>query len=267
MEASYARPAKVLLAVTGVETVFNQLCTYSNIYFLILLYMPYAAQKKMSRKKTYKRPYRRQVKRIGYGLPRTVGSNVHFRKMQGNVVADTSVGMTIPTTANFVCKRIYGMAEDIPGFPNVAICFSEYRLLGIKVKLLPEANVVTGSATGNNAQLPTLFSCIDYQPNTTAKSSVNEIRAYSSCKATYGDRPHTRYFKSPRIANSILDKANASQPAVGLPVWIPTFNQSVPHFAGHVAAEITNNPTNDKVFTWEITYYLAFRGTQTTIPA
>lgn len=144
--------------------------------------------------------------------------------------------------------------SQVPGFTDMLNLFDSFKITGIKVMFYPE---MTQSISTGNINSPTynqlLFSVIDYT-DSIASSSIDELREYSTCKATSIYRPHIRYFKP-----KVMDYGNVYNPP-GNP-WLSCDTGKNYNYHG---LKMASQPTTmaavgDYVFKAEAIFYLAFK--------
>lgn len=141
--------------------------------------------------------------------------------------------------------------EDVPNYTEFTALYDMYKINAVKITFLPQMtqNVSLGSV--NNPQASTrFFSVIDYN-DSSAPTSIDELRQYQSCKMTPILRKHTRFIMKPKI----LDSSNSSRSP-----WISTSSPSTNYFGLKVAVEnMSSSTTTFMDYTIEAKFYLSFK--------
>lgn len=139
--------------------------------------------------------------------------------------------------------------NQLPNYTEFAQLYDQYKIKGVKVKLVPKYNSVDISSPGSTQ----LLTVLDYD-DANAPTAVNDLLQYQNMKMTTSNRIHSRYLVprcNTEVSNATLGAASA--PKVQ---WIDCGYPTVLHHGikyGVIA------PAQDTKFDLYVTYYLAFK--------
>lgn len=141
--------------------------------------------------------------------------------------------------------------DDLPSYTEFTALYDMYKINAVKVSFLPQMTENISLTSVNNPHAYTrFFSAIDYN-DSTAPSSIDELRQYQTCKYTPILRPHKRYIYKPKI----LDSSNTSRSP-----WIATSSPSTNYFGLKIAVENMNSTTTTSMdYVIEAKYYVSFK--------
>lgn len=119
----------------------------------------------------------------------------------------------------------------IPSPTDFTTLYDQYKILAIKMQLVPRFTNAIVATGGTNQILGNIWSVIDYD-DTNTPTAVTELLQYQNCKRTRMDKIHTRYIKpryNPPVTggqvvqtptrNEWIDIANANVPHNGIKFW------------------------------------------------
>lgn len=138
---------------------------------------------------------------------------------------------TIPENGGFTQYQNFGFTlASLPQFTEFTALYDQYKIVGVKVKLMPVFNsydptsVVTVGAVPKTAACPYITTVVDFDGVTaTAQSGYNQ---YSNAKTRLFDKPVTVYIPYPGIKdNDTVTSANV----VMRGKWIDTTKFAVNH--------------------------------------
>jgi len=137
--------------------------------------------------------FTRRAKRAVRRIPRPrLNNQIHSFKQ---VVDLPSIALSTTAPATFF--KFTHQFNDIPNQPSLATLYDQYRILAVKVTFYP-VNTVTyanSQASSTSLEIPQFASALDYDGSTGNPSTVSEVNQYSTCKRSFFNRPHTRYYK------------------------------------------------------------------------
>lgn len=138
--------------------------------------------------------------------------------------------------------------NDVPNVGEFTSLYDQYRILAVKVKLIPRA-----SEADVSQQLPNIGSVIDYDDQT-ALTAINDYTQYQNFKMTRGNKIHSRYIK-PRIAAEVFGGGVTTgfMPTKG---WLDVAYPAVPHYGMKIYIQQTAVAQSYDAL---IDYYLAFK--------
>lgn len=176
-------------------------------------------------------------------LKRTKRQKVHYFK-RTLYVSDWQVTPTGATTTLFGQSFVLA---DTPGYTDLTNLFDQYKINGIKVKVIPRSTVY---ASGTDAGM--LYSVLDFN-DSTAPADVNALSQYESFRVTRGASMHNRYFR-PRINVGVYDEAAGTN--FNTKGWLATTQYNVPHYGLKWGISPS---TNEIALDLQITFYIAVR--------
>lgn len=149
----------------------------------------------MYRKRRYirKRRIYRRKRYIGSRIPRKRMSNsIHSFKQTCEL---SNVSVTAGSTAFFIYNF---KITDLSQASSFSQLYDQYRLLAVKLTFYPAVYDYVPTATGQFSA-PEIYTALDFD-SITLPTTVNTIDQYKTCKHSYFNRPHTRYFKPQAVA-------------------------------------------------------------------
>lgn len=190
-------------------------------------------QKKRKYNRAYKGGQTSQLARVVHTFKREVFRGTFSASL-------TSLGAPTDCAQAFNYKL-----SDLPNVTEYQALFDQYKICGIKVKIIPK-NVNTGGAANTNqvTGFGQIVTCLDFDDNVTP-TSKDQLLQYSNVKVTPNGRMQTRYF-TPKMLSEVyrssvataynvinckwLDMTYADVPTYGLKLWIdaPTQTGSTP---------------------------------------
>lgn len=151
--------------------------------------------------------------------------------------------------------------NDLPNVSEFTSLFDQYRIKGISFKLVPkqglaiQQGVVT--AGGNQAVMPKIYSCIDYD-DASAPGSIDEVLQYQNVKISRANQTHKRYFK-PAIADELFNTGVTTAYGMRKNTWIDCSYPSVEHYGirFYIEPSTANTPRWD--YDLVCKFYLQFK--------
>ena len=148
-------------------------------------------------KRTYKKRYNKRIPRS------LVLKNVHYFKRY-YVIGDVFKGSgSSPYLQGFDFSL-----NDLPNYSEFTALYDSYKICAVKVWFVPgctTGNIDVSTGAPVSAQInfasARCFSAIDYN-DSSAPSTINEIREYANCKMSPMVKGHKRYFKPRQIDSS-----------------------------------------------------------------
>lgn len=158
-------------------------------------------------------------------------------------------------TLSNITNTYQGYYFDLSQVPNnneFTDLYDQYKINAVKITFLPSQTMSNSLSSVNNAQgYVRFFSAIDYN-DSSAPTSIDELRQYQSCKYTTVYRKHTRY-----IRPKVTDRGSTYTP--GNP-WINTTAPTQQYFGLKVAVEpIDSTGVTSMIFTVEVKFYMSFK--------
>lgn len=158
----------------------------------------------------------------------------------------------------------YFSLNDLPNVTEFTNLFDAYRLMGVKMSFIWNANVVnfvqqtTAGTLTNNFGIPILYWAPDHDDGGFT-TTLNELRQYSGFRQRRMDRPIT-IFVRPRTSSSVYKGALASAyKENNRKTWIDAANPDVQYFAIKWAIDKNCPGANDQDIighvTLEMKYY------------
>lgn len=176
-----------------------------------------------------------------------------------------SLNGTIPMTNNAYCNRQYRSYSEL---------FEYWRITGVKVKIIPNADTKTISAVPASRQVPTLWWYTDSNRGKQTPLNIDVVQRKARTKFRRLDRVRTIFHK-PSITKLIVKDATAALafanesyvPKIGSNDWIPTSSTSgyepgLTEYAGLHLGLLMPSTAPDTVFPYSIviTTYYEFKG-------
>lgn len=156
--------------------------------------------------------------------------------------------------------------NSVPNATEFSYLFDQYKITGIKVKLIPSFNsfgmvpTTTAAAPWIPNIVPMCYTVIDYD-DATALTAVADYMQYQNCRAERFDHPITRYFK-PKCAIAAYSGAFTSY-ASSMNQWIDVNSSTVQHYGFKICIDTSqlfgdgsHHLGNYTVIT---TYYMKFK--------
>lgn len=249
---------------------------------------------KRKRRKFHKKTFRPLSDKVKYGLTKTVnhgGFHAFKEKVisRFNLVAEAG-GANTPNTVSS-CLGGYGTARGlchslegtVPIVGNQYICrqfehykelFEYWRITGVKIKILPNADTKTISAVPASRQVPTLWYFFDNNRGKATPPNIENVQNKARTKYRRLDRPRTIFYK-PKITKITVQDGtdplgvlNESYvPQLGSNDWIPTesvsgYNPTLTEYSGLQLGLLMPSTTPGTNFPYEIvmTTYYEFKG-------
>lgn len=165
--------------------------------------------------------------------------------------------------ANFHMDHTTGLAtsvgysfklNDLPNYTEFTALFDQYKITGIKIRLIPEQNQqALGVGVFN---IPPIYTVIDYDDDT-ALTAITDAMQYQNCKihTTISGSQIVRFFR-PHIAVAAYSGTFTSYMNKSMQ-WIDSASPDTRHYGFKIiVAAIT---TLDTTFSVVATYYLKMR--------
>lgn len=142
--------------------------------------------------------------------------------------------------------------------------FDRYKIVGVKLKFMYQANCVTNNTQGvPSAPMPLITYSYDADDNNspTNRTAV-QVKQYAKEKLLNANRPFSVFYK-PRISKLVY---NGITPAytTSRPEWLDCSNSSVPHYGVKfwINNWLADSGQSNSKLTIQPIYYLALRDTQ-----
>lgn len=176
-----------------------------------------------------------------------------------------SLNGTIPMVDNAFCNRQYRSYSEL---------FEYWRITGVKIKILPNADTKTISAVPASRQVPTLWYYFDSNRGKSTPLNIDIVQRKSRVKYRRLDRVRSIFHK-PHISKIVVQDATAAValgnesyvPKVGSNDWIPTSSTSgyepgLTEYAGLHMGLLMPSTVPGTVFPYTIvlTTYYEFKG-------
>lgn len=201
--------------------------------------------RKRYRKRNYrKRNMRRRFKR-SYRYNKK-GQKVFLYKRHTGVFSTLTISNISPTLAAYNFSL-----NDLPGVGEFTGLYDFYKINAVKISFLPQMTENISLTSVNNAYASVrFFSAIDYN-DSSAPSSIDNVREYATCKTTPILREHKRIIYKPKI---LIDSIMSATP------WLSTTTASTNYFGLKVAVEpMLSTTATSMQYNIEATYYLSFK--------
>lgn len=231
--------------------------------------MPFS--KRTFKRKTFtRRPVRRtnfrSMTRFNRRMPNRIGNvhqKVYFYKRHSNDDAFVAGA----DGADSFYSTVYTL-NAVPGYTEFTALYDFYKINKVVVKVLPFFSQVNsvGTSTGTFAAFSSasnlrIFSAVDYN-DSTAPTTVDQLREYQNCKVTQYIKGHTRSF-IPRVSLEGPSGANCVYPQLGNP-WVATAASNIEFNALKMAIDTSLLPAayiapGDVLARVEVTYYISFK--------
>lgn len=199
--------------------------------------------KRSFRKKTYrrrvKRSYRRRFKK------RAARKSQYFFTRYADF--STIVCNNITDTLGSINFSL----NDVPSYTEFTALYDMYKINAVKIIFLPQMTSNISVSSVNNPYANTrFFSCLDFN-DSTAPTSIDDVRQYQNAKFTPILKRHKRYLR-PKILDST--GYNPVNP------WISTASPSVIYYGLKYAIENTNATVGTTFeYSVEVKFYLSFK--------
>ena len=211
-----------------------------------LRYMPYVRSSRRPRKfskKTTRRAFKRSFTKRRY--------NRKGQRMYRFVRYTGGLGtLTINNTTT--TNQAYNFSlNDLPNSSEFTSLFDMYKINAVKITFSPQMTENISLSPLNNAFASSrFFSAIDYN-DSTAPTSTDELRQYSTCKMTPLLKKHTRMIFKPKI----LDSSSYT-----LSTWIASSSPSTNYFGLKVSVEPFEGSTiTTMIYKIECKFYMSFK--------
>lgn len=140
---------------------------------------------------------------------------------------------------------------DLPNYTEFTALYDMYKINAVKITFLPQMTENISASSVNNPLASTrFFSAIDYN-DSTAPTTIDEVRQYQNAKMTPILKVHTRYIYKPKI----LDSGSFT-----LTPWISTTSPSNNYFGLKYGIEQMQSTVSTAMeYKIECKFYLSFR--------
>lgn len=199
------------------------------------------------RKRTYRKTYKKRTFRKRRTIRRKGTQKIYqYKRLSGAFST-----FVLSNVANAYTAYNFSLG-DVPNYTEFTALYDYYKINAVKVTLLPQMTQNVSLGDVNNAWASKrLFSAIDYN-DSSAVTTIDEIRQYSTCKFTPILKRHSRYFK-PRI-NDSGSVYNPGRP------WLLCSSPNTNYFAIKLAGETMNSSgVANMEYTVEVMFYLSFK--------
>lgn len=199
------------------------------------------------RKRTYRKTYKKRTFRKRRTIRRKGTQKIYqYKRLSGAFST-----FVLSNVANAYTAYNFSLG-DVPNYTEFTALYDYYKINAVKVTLLPQMTQNVSLGDVNNAWASKrLFSAIDYN-DSSAVTTIDEIRQYQTCKFTPILKRHSRYFK-PRINDS------GSVYTPGRP-WLLCSSPNTNYFAIKLAGETMNSSgVANMEYTVEVMFYLSFK--------
>jgi len=162
------------------------------------------------------------------------------------------------TGANPVLGSFEFMFSKAPGYTELQVLFTSYKILKVKMEFFPIATQfsLTEEVAGSYVK-QAILAVIDYN-NSTVPGNIQEITERANIhKWQVGERYQLEF--TPHILRMIYQSAIATsyESVPSSKVWLATANDSVPHYALKYGFVTTNLPNGTPLWTVWTTYTIA----------
>lgn len=218
------------------------------------------------RKRRIYRRKRRYGKRRKLRVPRNRFRNSTLIPLKVNYEApNVQINANTPSTYfsySFAVSQL-GTGSNVVSMLSI---YDQFRICGIKIRFFPPYNmalVPSSSATQTFANIPVIYTAIDYD-NSSTPSSQTTIDNYTTVRCRYFNRPHSRYFKPRPVSFSAITQVNGQYGNIPLRpnTWIDCAYSNTSHFGLLGSIQYTNSTADPNAIQQVrvvVTYYLQFR--------
>lgn len=153
---------------------------------------------------------------------------------------------------------------DVPGYAEFTALFNYYKIVAIKVMLIPLSNVALVDAAAVSS-VPTYASKYSYRTITVIDTddqditsyTLNTLREYKTCKITPNDVIHKRYFH-PKVRGDVETSPGFSVGSAQSSPWLNTDSPDIRYYGLKLGFEqVPNQPTER--YRFECKYYMKFK--------
>lgn len=128
----------------------------------------------------------------------------------------------------FVTAGLNFRLTDLPNVSEFVNLFDSYKITKIDVIIKPTWTETTQPLTNTASIIPRIVTAIDYN-DSTAPSTMNELREYGTCKITDGFKAHRRTIY-PKIRGNAYESAGGVGYLTMKPQYIDTDDSTVVHY-------------------------------------
>lgn len=160
--------------------------------------------------------------------------------------------------------------SDLPNYTEFTALFDFYKIVGVKVRLLPFFDQVPSNDAGgvfsalySSPSNLRIFSILDYN-TLTPPTTINDMRQYQNCKMTRYIHGHKRYYVPKPTVEADSDLQAIQLNAGRKNPWVNTTYPDIDHFGLSIGIDMSNiDPSKvasgDPLLRVEATYYVCFK--------
>lgn len=205
-----------------------------------------------------RRPFRRYKRRTRIPRFRSNASRIYsFKRSCELDNFPINVGIT-PAVGSY-----YFSLSQLPQSSEFTALFDEYRIMAVRITFYPPTNTawsVTG-ATSEPQPIGEFYTAIDYDSIPTP-TGTNDLLQYQTCKRTWFNRPHTRYFKPRASQYGLVDGAasNTGYTSLSHKTWLDMATPTARYYGLLVIWANSNSSTvRQQLIRVTATYYIQCR--------
>lgn len=175
-----------------------------------------------------KRVIRRTVRSIRKTKTMTkIGRGIASRTHKFKVYVGRS-SLTFNNMSSEVKTGLNFRLTDLPNVSEFVNLFDSYKITKIDVIIKPTWTETTVPLSGSAPIIPRIVTAIDYN-DSTAPTSMDELREYGTCKITDGFKAHRRTIY-PKIRGNAYESAGGVGYLTMKPQYIDTDDSTVVHY-------------------------------------
>jgi len=201
-----------------------------------------------------------------YGMAGIVVDGTVCAKANQNVVVNASGTFNAITWGTLTCNF---KLEDCVNYTEFTNLYDQYKIVGVKLKLIPyQTDATTAAAPSSLAGQPSflIHSVIDYDDNTAVSASntgADAMRQYPSyrCSNIYArhGKPWSRYLR-PKIAREVYRTPVLTGYESAKMPWLDSDYADVSAYGLKLLFEVVSGGAAAQLmFKAEVTYYLRFK--------
>jgi len=166
----------------------------------------------------------------------------------------------INTAAGALTNSAFGFKlSDLTNSSEFTTLFDSYRIVGVKMKMVPAFNVDTARdsiAAVGNTQIPNVHTVLDYDDNT-ALSAVTDYMQYDTYRMTRGFKTISRFVRPKLQAAANVGGATTLALQESGKRWIDCQQNGVLYFG--IKTGVESSGTAGLIYQVYFTYYLQFK--------
>lgn len=236
----------------------------------------YAKRKTTVRRKVYRK------KAFKVRRTKTISNKIHYFKRFCTTISksdlfDASTTLTLTgtqfrlTTGAVALNNYYYSTafthklSDVANYAEFTSLFDQYRIVGVKISILPLANSVnTGDASSVMDTTMVIHHCMDFDDGTPYAASlagVQDMQQRGNYKRAKGWTPTYKYYK-PRVLTLGTVAAGGQNVVNPRAPWTNCANADLVHYGSKFIFQIFNSSAiaTNMVFDVQMQYYIQLRG-------